>query len=292
MSKHALPTLGAIAASVALAGFVAWAGGQGGATVAGRPVIWICAALAFAINWAAFVPSWILRTEHYYDLTGSLTYLGVLVCALLLVGEPAPRSLLLGGLIGVWALRLGSFLFARVRRAGSDERFDDLKQDAIRFLMAWTLQGLWVFLTLAAALATITARESPPLGAWAVAGTAVWCCGFAIEVLADRQKSRFRKEPGNRGRFITSGLWAWSRHPNYFGEITLWVGIALIALPTLSGWRYVTLISPLSVYVLIVFVSGVPLLEQRAEQKWGDDPEYRAYVARTPVLLLRPPAAR
>jgi steroid 5-alpha reductase family enzyme len=110
-----------------------------------------------------------------------------------------------------------------------------------------------------------------------------------IEVVADRQKSVFKTDPANTGRFITGGLWAWSRHPNYFGEITLWVGVAIIALPTLSGWRWLMLISPLFVILLLTRISGIPMLESRAEKRWGADPEFRAYTDSTPALLLRPP---
>ena len=124
---------------------------------------------------------------------------------------------------------------------------------------------------------------------FAAVGLAVWAIGFGIEVVADRQKREFRRQPGNRGRFITTGLWAWSRHPNYFGEITLWTGVALLAAPVLSGWQYLTLVSPLFVYLLLTRVSGIPLLEARAEERWGSDPAYRAYRDRTPPLFLRPP---
>ena len=155
--------------------------------------------------------------------------------------------------------------------------------------MAWTLQGLWVFLTLAAALGAMTSAQRGPLGLAGFVGLAVWAVGFAIEVVSDRQKRAFRSNPANSGRFITTGLWAWSRHPNYFGEIVLWLGIALIALPSLSGWQYVTLISPLFVFLLITRVSGIPPLESRAEERWGDEPELVAYKARTPVLIPRPP---
>jgi steroid 5-alpha reductase family enzyme len=148
-----------------------------------------------------------------------------------------------------------------------------------------------VFLTLSCALAAMTSVTRVPLGGSAALGTAVWLAGFAIEVVADRQKSRFRADPGNRDRFITTGLWAWSRHPNYFGEITSWVGIALIAWPALAGWQLATLISPVFVFVLLTRVSGIPLLESRAREKWGHDPDYRAYRARTPVLLPRPPVS-
>ena len=192
-------------------------------------------------------------------------------------------------MVVVWASRLGAFLFRRVKRDGRDGRFDTIKTDPLRFFMTWTLQGLWVLLTLACALAIITGTEREPFGVLAVVGTVIWGIGFAIEVVADRQKSAFRRDSSNEGRFITTGLWAWSRHPNYFGEITLWVGIAVIAVPVLSGWRWVTLVSPLFVIVLLTRVSGVPMLEARAKQRWGDEDAFQAYTATTPVLIPRPP---
>jgi steroid 5-alpha reductase family enzyme len=142
---------------------------------------------------------------------------------------------------------------------------------------------------MACALAIITGTERRSIGWVAVAGIVVWVTGFAIEVVADQQKSAFRRDPANQGRFITSGLWAWSRHPNYFGEITLWTGIAIMAVPVLSGWRWVTLISPVFVFLLITRVSGIPMLQARAEKRWGDDEDYQRYVRTTPVLIPRPP---
>lgn len=280
----------AIGAVLVVAGVVAWAGSAGGVRVAGVPQFALCGALAFALNWLAFVPSFAFQTERYYDLTGSITYWVLIVCAWTLGESPDPRSWLLGGLVGIWALRLGSFLFLRILREGSDRRFEELKPDFARFLLAWTLQGLWAFLTLSCALAAMTAGARVSIGWVAALGLAVWCAGFGIEVAADHQKRKFRSRPENRDRFIDSGLWSWSRHPNYFGEITLWVGIALIALPALSGWQYVTLISPVFVFALITRISGIPPLESRADEKWGSDPAYRAYKAKTPVLFPRPPA--
>jgi steroid 5-alpha reductase family enzyme len=273
-----------------MAAAIGWAGSQGGQRVGAVPVFALCGAFCFGLNWLVFVPSYAAKTERYFDLTGSFTYLGAVACSVAL-GNRDPRSLLLAVLVGVWALRLGSFLFRRIRREGVDRRFDVLKLDFARFLLTWTLQGLWVFLTLSCALAAITAAATKPLGPLVALGAAVWITGFAIEVIADRQKGAFRADPANRDRFITTGLWAWSRHPNYCGEILLWIGVALIAVPALSGWQLVTLISPLFVYVLLTRISGIPLLESRSDAKWSDDPDYRAYKARTPVLWLRPPAS-
>lgn len=276
-----------IAGAVATAVAVAWAGGQGGAQLAGLPVIAFCAVLAFGVQWLAFVPAYLQQTERFYDLVGSLTYIAVVSLALAASGSIDVRSAMLGLVVLVWAGRLGSFLFRRVRAEGGDARFDDIKRSASRFLIAWTLQGLWVFLTLSAALAAITARSPAPFGVADVVGVVIWSGGFALEVMADRQKRRFRVE--NPGRFVDTGLWAWSRHPNYFGEIVLWVGVFLIAASTLEGWQWVTIVSPVFVIVLLTRVSGIPILEERADERWGDDDDYRRYKARTPVLIPRPP---
>lgn len=264
---------------------------SGNRVVLGMPLLPALAVLAFAIQWLAFIPSYLLQTEHYYDLTGSVTYLLVVGIGLaigLQDGSHA-RAILLAVLVACWALRLGSFLFRRVRRQGKDGRFDTIKTSIPRFLLAWTLQGLWVFLTLIAVLIVMGQSDAQPLGAMALFGVVVWLCGFGMEVLADSQKAAFSAHPENRGQFIRSGLWAWSRHPNYFGEILLWLGVAIVAMPVFQGGEWLGLLSPLFVYVLLTKVSGVPLLEQRADEKWGDDPAYLAYRDNTPVLFPRPP---
>jgi steroid 5-alpha reductase family enzyme len=285
LAARSIPVILAIAAAIG------WAGSQGGQRIGEIPVFALCGVLCFALNWLVFVHAYAAQTERYFDLTGSLTYLTVVACGLAL-GNRDPRALLLALLVGLWALRLGSFLFARIRRDGADRRFDALKPDFARFLLTWTLQGLWVFLTISCGLAAMTTATPVRLGPLAALGTAIWIAGFAIEAIADRQKRLFRADPANRDRFITGGLWAWSRHPNYCGEILLWVGVALIALPALSGWPLVTLVSPLFVYLLLTRVSGIPLLESRANARWGSDPDYQAYKTRTPLLWLRPPSAR
>jgi steroid 5-alpha reductase family enzyme len=275
--------------AVIAAALVAVAGSQGGQTVGAFPIFALCFLTAFVIQWLAFIPAYLSQTEKFYDLTGSLTYITVIVLAVLLSNPKDARSLLFLALVGIWAVRLGSFLFMRIRRAGEDTRFDEIKPSFPRFLLTWTLQGLWVSLTLSAALAAITSMRHVDFGIFAALGLVVWLVGFGIEVAADQQKKTFRADPANAGKFIQSGLWAWSRHPNYFGEIVLWIGVALIAVPVLRGWQWVTLISPIFVFLLLTRVSGVPMLEARADEKWGGQPEYEAYKAKTPVLLMKPP---
>ena len=266
---------------------LALAGSQYGTSLAGIPIFTLSVGLAFLIQWLVFIPAYLQQTEKFFDLTGSLTYILVMLAAVIFSPGVDLRAMLLAALVVIWALRLGSFLFNRVQKAGKDGRFDDIKPSFIRFLNVWTIQGLWVTFTMAAALAAITSTSRKGLDVFAVIGLLVWVCGFAIEVAADSQKSRFNADPANKGKFIQSGLWSRSRHPNYFGEIMLWVGVAIIALPVLQGWQWATLISPLFVALLITRVSGVPMLEKRADEKWGGQPEYEAYKKNTPVLIPR-----
>ena len=289
MEKNDLRQILGIVLVLLIAAGLAWAGSQGSVEAFGFPLFTLGVALAFIIQWLAFIPAWIFKTEKFYDLTGTITYLAVTIMALLLSGNVGPRAWLVAGLVAVWTVRLGSFLFMRVLSSGKDARFDEIKQSFTRFLMTWTLQGLWVSFTLAAALVIFTVRDQAPLDAFALFGALVWVLGFGIEVAADLQKDRFRKNAANKGKFIRSGLWAWSRHPNYFGEILLWVGVAIIALPVMRGWGWVGLISPMFVYLLITRVSGVPLLEKRADEKWGGQPEYEEYKAKTSILVPLPP---
>jgi steroid 5-alpha reductase family enzyme len=265
----------------------AFAGSQGGSTVGGVPVFALIVGLAFLIQWVVFIPAFVFQTEKYFDLTGSLTYISLTTLALILSQAVDARAFLLFALVIIWAARLGSFLFMRIRKAGKDDRFDDIKPSFLRFLNVWTIQGLWVTFTLAAALTAITTLQRKPLDVFAILGLLVWGLGFALEVTADLQKSRFNADPQNKGKFIQTGLWSRSRHPNYFGEILVWVGVAIIALPVLQGWTWVALISPLFVTLLLTRVSGVPLLEKKADEIWGGQPDYEAYKKNTPVLIPR-----
>ncbi len=271
---------------------LALAGSDGGASIGGVPVFALLVALAFAANLLAFVPAYLARTEAFFDLTGSATYVAVAVLAVALAPEVDERSVVLLVLVTVWALRLGTFLVRRVHRAGKDGRFDELKQSFFRFLNVWALQALWVSVTVAPALAALTGRTRIPLGPPAMLGALLWLAGFSVELVADAQKSRFRANPVNRDRFIRSGLWSWSRHPNYFGEILLWTGVAIIAVPVLRGWQWVTLVSPVFVALLLTRVSGIPLLEKRSDEKWGGQPDYEAYKSRTSVLIPFPPGRK
>lgn len=246
--------------------------------------------LAFLIQWVAYIPAYVFQTEKFYDLTGSLTYLSVTWYALILAsGDFANANLantVIVLLISLWALRLGSFLFMRIHKDGEDKRFRTIKPSATQFFMTWTLQGLWVSLCSMCALTAISSDSGVVVNALFYFGLGLFLLGFSTEIVADNQKSKFRSFPENRDKFITTGLWAKSRHPNYFGEIVLWAGIAVMSFSSLEGWQYLTLISPIFTYILLVYVSGVRMLEARAEKKWGHDENYKKYKSNTPVLWL------
>ena len=274
-----------ILACLALGVIVALAGSQGSITFNGLPSFALAASIGFILHWLIFIPSYIYQTEHYFDLIGSISYISIVLFTFLALNNLDIRSILIGLLIMVWAVRLGSFLFARVKRDGKDNRFTVMKTKFWWFLFTWTIGGLWVFITMAAGLAAMTSAKVVPLGWYALIGIVLWLEGFIVEVVADHQKTRFRSKKENRDKFINEGLWSLSRHPNYYGEITLWLGIAFIAFPVLQGWQLLTLISPIFVYILLTRISGITMLERRADKKWGDDPEYQLYKETTSSLI-------
>jgi len=290
MNKNTIQAYAGVLIAVLIAAGLAFAGSQDSIAVFGEiPLFAFSIAIAFIIQWIAYVPSFLARTEKFYDLTGSLTYTTVILMAFLITARFDIQSIVLTGLVLVWTFRLGFFLFRRVMRAGEDTRFREIKESASRFLLTWTLQGLWVSFTAAAALAAMTSEHTVEFGAFGIAGLCVWILGFSFEAVADLQKGRFTADPANREKFINVGLWSISRHPNYFGEIVIWIGIAIIALPSLQGWSFLTLISPVFVAVLITQISGVPLLEKFADKKWGGQKDYEEYKRSTPVLIPKLP---
>ena len=278
-----------IAVSLIIATLILLAGSQGSLSLQGLPLFAVCGAIGFILHWAIFIPSYAFQTEHYFDLTGSLSYITTVIVAMVLNPSLDIRDLIICAMILVWAVRLGSFLFWRIKKDGQDKRFIVMKTKFTWFLLTWTLGGLWVLVTMAAGLAALTSNTTVELGILGYVGIALWLFGFAVEVIADNQKTQFKKDPNNKDRFITSGLWSWSQHPNYFGEITLWLGLALFTYPVLSGWQLVTLISPIFVYLLLTRVSGIPTLDRLAKEKWGSDSDYIAYVEATSKLMLAPP---
>lgn len=283
-----------VAVVTAIALSFTWFAGAGSVHVFGVNAMFACGLLALAINWLVFIPSAIAQADTYYDTIGAVTYLSVLAlscyAAFSALGELDLRAMVIAAMVAFWCIRLGSFLFKRIHAmGGADSRFEKIKVNPARFLVAWTLQALWVILTASAAVAAITSNNPQPLGVFFYVGAAIWVIGMGFEVIADGQKRDFKADPANKGKFIDIGLWRWSRHPNYFGEITLWAGILVMAIPVLSGLAWLVVISPIFVYLLLTRISGVNLQNAQAKERWGDDPAYQAYRKNTPALFPCPP---
>ena len=246
--------------------------------------------LAFLIQWVAYIPAYIFQTEKFYDLTGSLSYLTVIWFVFFSSNNLSGlniQNLIVVTLISIWAIRLGTFLFGRIHKDGEDKRFRTIKTSASQFFMTWTLQGMWVSICTMCAITAISSSQGIIANSLFYLGLAFFIVGFAIEVVSDQQKSAFRAVPENKEKFITSGLWSKSQHPNYFGEILLWSAIALLSISSLNGTQYLTLISPIFTYVLLVYISGVRMLDDMGNKKWGHLEEYKEYKRNTPTLFLK-----
>ena len=244
--------------------------------------------MAVLIQFAIFLPSFLFQTEKFYDLTGSLTFISVTSIAYFSLDNPTTIDTILYLYVIVWAGRLGIFLFRRINKDGKDERFDKAKKKFFWFLQYWMGQAAWVVFTAGASILAILSPVEAELEVLAFIGIFLWWSGFLIEVISDYQKRKFRETSDPKTEFISTGLWARSRHPNYFGEITLWVGMAVISLSSLSGIEYVTaVVSPLFVYLLLRKAEGVPMLERIADERYGELTDYQEYKANTPVLMMK-----
>ena len=244
--------------------------------------------MAVLIQFVIFLPSFLFQTEKFYDLTGSLTFISVTSIAYFSLDNPTTIDTILYLYVIVWAGRLGIFLFRRINKDGKDERFDKAKKKFFWFLQYWMGQAAWVVFSAGASILAILSPVEAELEVLAFIGIFLWWSGFLIEVISDYQKRKFRETSDPKTEFISTGLWARSRHPNYFGEITLWVGMAVISLSSLSGIEYVTaVVSPLFVYLLLRKAEGVPMLERIADERYGELSDYQEYKANTPVLMMK-----
>ena len=241
--------------------------------------------LSFIIHWLLFIPAYVFKTEKFYDLTGTISYISIVLYVLLSSTDGIINfgNMIVSSLIIVWTLRLGTFLFTRIKKAGEDKRFREIKKSFSWFFMAFTISGMWVSICTICALTGIS--NGIELTGVTYIGVIIFIIGFALEIISDNQKTNFRKIEYNKDKFITTGLWKYSRHPNYLGEIVLWTGVAIISYSSLEVYQMFTLVSPIFTYLLLVNVSGINLLEKSGEKKWGHLDSYKSYKENTPRLI-------
>lgn len=257
--------------------------------------IWLAAAItALVLFHLVFIPAAIYRKNDFADILWGpvfpLTALGALWWRHGFTGRfMDPRSALLFGLIMIWAFRLFNHVGERnlAKPLREDPRYASWRKNWGNHQVLWSYLKVYllqsvIMLMVASPIIWVIAYPSESLGYFALAGLLVWLVGFFFEAVADHQLKKFARDPRNKGQLLTTGLWAWSRHPNYFGEALIWWGIYLFALPLPYGW--VTGISPVIITFLLLKVSGVPMLEVIMEKK----PGWEEYKKRTPVFIPWP----
>jgi len=227
-----------------------------------------------------------LRLEDYSiaDIAWGGGFILVALLTLLLQGSYLPRHVLVTVLVVIWGARLVFHIYTHRRHRGEDPRYARWRKEwgaqhrIQAFFRVFVLQGLFLLLT-AYPVILINSSRSGDLNGLDLAGFLVWMSGFAIETLADFQLARFRNTPGTGEGVLDTGLWKYSRHPNYFGEALLWWGIFLLCLSVPGGWRGA--IGALTITLLVRYVSGVPLLEEHMKER----EKYRDYILTTPVFI-------
>lgn len=266
--------------------------------LSGAPAVLATSAVVdVAVQLLGWSLSVLFRTDKLYDFTASLTYVALALLSFFYgtsgssSSSSSPRQVAATVLLVLWAARLGSFLLYRVLRLGGDSRFEEALQKPLTFLVYWMMQALWIFATASGTLWLNGTRGGGGSSLWAtdIIGPLLFALGFAVEAVADAQKLRFRLDPSNRGKFIDSGLWSLARYPNYFGEIVLQSGLWLLCVPSFGRTgAWLTVLGPVFVALLLLFVSGIPLQEKQAQARWGSSEEFKAYRGRTRLLVPLP----
>ncbi|MAZ41069.1 hypothetical protein CL654_03045 [bacterium] len=243
--------------------------------------------VALGINLVMFVPAFIFKTDKLTDLSYGLSFL-IVAWILYAQSDMGLGKVILLFMISLWAIRLSTYLFIRIRKIKKDKRFDGMRESFVRFLKFWVLQGVSVWMVLLPSILYFSSKDAE-LVTLSFVGIVLWGVGLLIETIADYQKYSFINKEENKRKWIESGLWKYSRHPNYFGEILHWVGIFVFTYPALMGIDVlIGTVGPLYIALLIIFVSGIPLLEKQADARWGNDSNYQNYKKKTSVLVLLP----
>ncbi|KAK3440595.1 hypothetical protein EUGRSUZ_B00875 [Eucalyptus grandis] len=237
-----------------------------------------------------FVVTALLKFDKVTDFAGSTNFVIIALLTLIVKGTWHFRQVVLTILVVIWGLRLGLFLLMRILNWGEDRRFDEMRSNLGKLAIFWIFQAVWVWTVSLPVTVVNASNRDPSLQARDVVGWIMWLLGFLVEAVADQQKLNFKNSPENRGKWCNIGLWSYSRHPNYFGEILLWWGIFVASTPVLKGSEWLVIFGPIFLTLLLLFLSGIPLLEESADKKYGNAASYRIYKRTTSPLILLPPS--
>lgn len=234
-----------------------------------------------------FMVSLIKKRNDVADVAWGLGFVLLAWTSFFLSGDFGTRGILVNILVSIWGLRLAWHIHTRNKGKAEDYRYEAWRKEwgqwfyLRSYAQVYLLQGTLLFLIVFPVL-LIQKNVGAALGALDAFGVAIWLFGFYFEVVGDAQLTRFIQDPTNKGKLMQSGLWAYTRHPNYFGEVTQWWGIWLLALSVPSGW--LGIIGPLTISILILKVSGIPLLEK----KMAEHPDFADYKRRVSVFIPAP----
>ena len=240
------------------------------------PIVYVFIITILFLNSLFFIHSYFFKTDIFFDLIGSISFISIGITSLIFLPDVDGNQILVFFLLIFWALRLGPYLFIRRLGSGIDKRLSEYFESPLSLYFVWTMNSLWVFMTSISLIVIFSSEENYDFGLVQWFGLLIWILGFIIEVVSDSQKSKFNKK--NKGKFINIGLWKYIRHPNYLGEITIWFGIFVISISYINSiFTSLSILSPIFVFVLLRFLTGVPQLELSSEKKWGNQKEYINY---------------
>ncbi len=244
--------------------------------------------ISFIIQILFFSFAATFKTDKVTDLSYGLTFIILAWFGLLTNSNIQPYHWLIIAIISLWGLRLATYLFIRILRTKKDKRFDGVRENFLKFAQFWALQAISVWIISLPASYILSLSQAQPVTVVSIVGLAIWLIGLTLETIADWQKFQFKNQLENRGQWIDSGLWRYSRHPNYFGEMLCWWGIFIFSIPFQSGWSWLTIIGPIIITTLLLFVTGIPPLEKRYNKRYENNDDYQQYKEQTSLLIPLP----
>ncbi|XP_071502326.1 uncharacterized protein [Diadema antillarum] len=251
----------------------------------------LCGFVTIGMQLSFFVIAATCKFDKVTDFAGGTNFVVLAVLTFFLARTYGVRQIVATVLVVLWGIRLSGYLLYRIIKIGEDKRFDERRENCLRFAIFWIFQAVWVF-TVSLPVIFINAPkndEDLQFEALDYVGTVLFALGLLIEAVADQQKFNFRNNPENRGKWCQVGLWSWSRHPNYFGEIMLWWGMFIMSCSVLTGPEWAAVVSPLFITTILLFLSGIPLLEESSDKKYGELDSYQVYKQSvSPLFLIWP----
>lgn len=243
---------------------------------------------SFIIQIIFFIYAALFKTDKVTDLSYGLTFILVTLFALFQNQTYFTYQLIVTSLITLWGIRLAGYLFIRIIKTKRDKRFDGIRENFFKFAQFWFFQAIAVWAISLPSTYLHSLKVDFQLNTVMILGILIWLVGIITETIADAQKFKFKNNSKNKGKWIESGIWKYSRHPNYFGEMLCWWGIFIISIPFQSGLSWLTITGPVFITYILLFATGIPTLEKKYNQRYKDNKDYQKYKKETNLLIPLP----